>query len=76
MKSQLTPAEQEQVSRLFGEIQTMRKYQKQFFDGNKGALKTAIFWEKQVDNSMSRAMKDMDIKPPQSNGNANQGSLL
>lgn len=72
----LKPDQQAAVERLFTEIQTMRKYQRQFFDGNKGALRTAIFWEKQVDTSMVQVMKDLDIQTTQSKGNASQGSLL
>lgn len=76
MKDKLTPDEQAQVDRLFGEIQTMRKYQKRFFDGDKSILRTAIFWEKQVDQSIAQITKDLEIRPPQSKGDASQGSLL
>lgn len=64
------------VEQFMNAYKTMRKYQKSFFDGNKSALRTAIYWENQTDNYAAKVIADNGIKIDISKGDASQQALL
>jgi len=75
-KEVLTPEGHQIVDRLLNELHVMRKYQKSYFDGNKGALKQAMYYENQVDNTRKLVQQRFGIDIRESKGNAQQGSIL
>lgn len=76
MKTTLTPEEQGQITRFFAVLSAMRKYQKAFFKGDKGALKNSIFYEKEVDAQATVLIRDLFIEVPTAKGGSTQTSLL
>lgn len=76
MKDSLTPEDQQLITRFLTEVDTMRNYQKKFFDGNKSVLKTSMYWENQVDNSRKLVQQRLEVELIKSKGNASQGSML
>lgn len=67
---------QKDLEQFLSSYQTMRKYQKQFFNGNKGAMKNAIFWENQTDNYAKKVQLDNKLVLAEINGDATQGRLI
>lgn len=72
----LKPEDIQLVEQLLNELQAMRKYQKQFFAGNKGAMRNAIFYENSVDNSRILVAQRLGINVKDSKGQASQATLL
>lgn len=64
MKDQLTPEDQELLQKFIQADATMRKYQKQFFNGKKSIQRTAMYWENQSDNYRILVMQRLGIELP------------
>lgn len=72
----MTDQEKTAIEQFMGAYNTMRKYQKKFFGGDKASLKTAIYWENQTDNFAKKLEYDMGLKIPDSKGQATQGKAF
>jgi hypothetical protein len=64
------------LEQFMSSYNTMRKYQRAFFDGNKSALRTAIYHENQTDNFAKKVEVEHGLKVTVSRGDASQQSLL
>lgn len=67
---------QKDLEQFFGAYNTMRKYQKKFFGGDKASLRQAMFWENQTDNLFVKVMADYGLRISESKGPASQGAFL
>lgn len=72
----MTDNETKALTQLATSYNAMRKYQKRFFNGDKSAIKMAIYHENQTDNYISRMIADNQLKLPEIKGESTQGSLM
>lgn len=72
----MTDQEKSTLERVVTGIKTMRKYQKQFFNGNKAAMKMAMHWENQVDNDLANLIITHKLTIVEPKGPPAQGALL
>lgn len=72
----MTDQKKDALEEFLGSYQTMRKYQKKFFSGDKASLKIAIYWENQTDNYAKKMEDDLGLKVSASKGQATQGEML
>lgn len=72
----MTDAEKVALERVFTSVRIMRKYQKQFFNGNKGAMKMAMHWENQADNDVENFILANKLTIVEPKGPPAQGRLM
>lgn len=72
----MTEQETALLTRALTTYATMRRYQKRFFEGDKGALKQAIYYENQADNDMANVMLTFKIAVVPPKGPSAQGKLI
>lgn len=72
----MTDQEKAALERTIASIRTMRKYQKQFFSGHKGAMKMAMHWENQADNDIANLIITHKLTIVEPKGPSAQGTLI